>query len=155
MSADKRIEELGLELPPPPQAAGVYKSVIVIDRMCHLSGHLPVNSDGSLMTGRVGADLDQKGGYDAARQVGLTMLSTLKARFGTLGRVERVVKLLGMVNVTADFDQHPAVINGCSELFRDIWGEDQGVSTRSALGVASLPLGVPVEIEGTFLLRKT
>ena len=153
MSADQRIQELGLELPPAPPLGGLYKPTLIVDGMCYVSGHGPLKTDGSFLTGRVGDDLDLQGGYDAARQVGLTMLATLKDQLGSLDRIQRLVKLLGMVNATADFGEHPSVINGCSELFRDVWGEDHGVGTRSAVGMGSLPMGIPVEIEGIFLLN--
>ena len=106
----------------------------------------------SLITGRVGADLTLDDGRDAARQVGLTILATLRAEFGTLDRVKRVIKLLGMVNATPEFHDHPKVINGCSELFAAIWGEADGVGARSAVGMGSLPHDIAVEIEGIFEL---
>jgi len=103
------------------------------------------------MTGRVGEEVDLAGAQEAARQVGLCILATAKDKLGSLDRIKRVVKLLGMVNCTPDFTQHPQVINGCSELFRDLWGPDLGVGVRSAVGMGSLPGNVSVEIEGTFL----
>lgn len=153
MSIDSRIQELGLELPPAPPAGGVYQACLVIDRMCFVSGHGPMKSDGTYITGRIGESLDQQAGYEAARQTGLTILASLKANLGSLDKIGRVVKLFGMVNCTSDFNQHPAVINGCSELFRDIWGDELGVSTRSAVGVGSLPFDLAVEIEGMFELK--
>lgn len=153
MNAEQRITELNLELPPPPKPAGVYKPCLIIDKMCYFSGHGPLQSDSSLITGRVGQDMDLQGGYDAARQTGLAILATLRQHLGDLNRITRVVKLLGMVNCTPDFGQHPAVINGCSELFRDIFGEDNGVGVRSAVGMGSLPGNIAVEIEGVFEIR--
>jgi enamine deaminase RidA (YjgF/YER057c/UK114 family) len=150
MGADARIAELKLELPPAPKAMGVYKPVVVLGNAAYVSGHGPLRSDKSLITGRVGADTDLAGGYQAARQTGLAILASLRAHFGTLDRVRRVVKTLGMVNSTADFKDHPAVINGCSELFRDIWGEDHGVGARSAVGMGSLPGNITTEIEVIF-----
>ena len=100
--------------------------------------------------GRVGEDTDLAGGYQAARQTGLAILATLSSHFGTLDRVRRVVKTLGMVNCTADFKDHPAVINGCSELFRDIWGEEHGIGDQSAVGMGSLPGNITTEIEVIF-----
>ena len=150
MSADAKIVELGLELPPAPAPMGVYKPIVIIGNLAYLSGHGPVQPDGTLMTGRVGDDLDLDAGYQSARQVGLTMLATLRANLGSLDRVQRVIKVLGMVNCTPDFPDHPKVINGCSELFRDLWGEDLGVGVRSAVGMGSLPSNVTVEIEGAF-----
>jgi enamine deaminase RidA (YjgF/YER057c/UK114 family) len=150
MGADARIAELKLELPPAPKAMGVYKPVVVMGNAAYVSGHGPLQADKSLITGRVGADTDLAGGYQAARQTGLAILASLRAHFGTLDRVRRVVKTLGMVNSTADFKDHPAVINGCSELFRDIWGDDHGVGARSAVGMGSLPGNITTEIEVIF-----
>jgi enamine deaminase RidA (YjgF/YER057c/UK114 family) len=147
MGADARIAELKLDLPPAPKAMGVYKPVVVVDNLAYVSGHGPLQSDKSLLTGRVGENVDLAGGYQAARQTGLAILATLRSHFGTLDRVQRVVKTLGMVNCTPDFKDHPAVINGCSELFRDVWGEQHGVGARSAVGMGSLPGNITTEIE--------
>ena len=150
MSADARITELKLELPPAPKPAGVYNPVVQVDRMLYVSGHGPLLPDGSMITGKVGADLDLAAGKSAARQVGLTILATLKSQLGSLDRVARVVKVLGMVNATPSFDAHPQVINGFSELMKEVFGEDQGVGARSAVGMVSLPAGVAVEVEAIF-----
>ena len=150
MSADARLGELNLELPPAPKAMGVYKPLVVVGNIAYLSGHGPLTRDSSLLVGRVGDQVDQQAGYDAARQTGLAMLATMQAGLGSLDRVKRVVKLLGMVNCTGEFDQHPAVINGCSELFAEVFGEDVGVGARSAVGMGSLPGNITVEIEGIF-----
>ena len=150
MGADARIAELKLELPPAPKPAGVYKPVVVAGTLAYVSGHGPLKSDKSMITGRVGADLDLAAGYQAARQTGLAILATLRGHFGSLDRIRRVVKLLGMVNCTPDFKDQPAVINGCSELFRDVWGEDLGVGARSAVGMNALPGGIATEIEVIF-----
>ena len=147
MGIDERISELGLELPPAPSAVAVYRPSLIVGDLCYTSGHLPVNADGSLHLGCVGRDMDQEAGYAAAEQAGLAILSTLKAELGSLDRITRIVKLFGMVNCTPEFTQQPAVINGCSELMRDVFGSDIGVGTRSAVGVTALPLGVAVEIE--------
>jgi len=152
MTADSRIAELKLELPTAPKPAGVYKPIVVTGNYAYVSGHGPLNVDGSMHTGRVGGDVDEKAGYDAARQTGLAILATLKANLGSLDKVKRVVKVLGMVNAQPDFGNHPAVINGCSELFRDVWGEDAGVGARSAVGMGSLPGNITVEIEVIFEL---
>jgi len=153
MSADAKIQELGLELPPAPKPAGVYKPALILGKMCYVSGHGPLLSDGTLMSGRVGQQVDQQAGYDAARQTGLAILATLRSVLGDLNQIHRVVKVLGMVNATADFEQHPAVINGCSELFAQIWGEELGVGTRSAVGMGSLPGNISVEIEALFEIK--
>jgi enamine deaminase RidA (YjgF/YER057c/UK114 family) len=146
MSAEARIQELGLELPPAPPKGGVYKPVVFTGDLAYVSGHGPYQSDGSYQTGKVGSDLDLAAGQAAARQTGLALLATLRAELGSLDRVTRVIKLLGMVNATPDFGEHPQVINGCSELFRDVFGED-GVGARSAVGMGSLPGNIAVEIE--------
>ena len=150
MSAESRLSELGIELPNAPKPMGVYKPIIVVGGIAYLSGHGPLQSDGSLITGRLGADLDVQGGYDAARLTGLGLLATLQNHLGSLDKVKRLVKLLGLVRSTDDFDQQPAVINGCSELFRDVFGDDAGVAARSALGTNSLPGKIAVEIEAIF-----
>jgi enamine deaminase RidA (YjgF/YER057c/UK114 family) len=150
MSAEAKLAELSLELPPAPKPMGVYKPIVVVGDMAYLSGHGPLKSDSTLMVGRVGDDVDQQGGYDAARQTGLALLATLRENLGSLDRVVRLVKLLGMVNSTADFENHPAVINGCSELFAEVFGEERGIAARSAVGMGSLPGNIPVEIEAIF-----
>ena len=150
MTAEARLSELGLELPPAPEPKGVYRPLVILDNLAYTSGHLPVRSDGAIVTGGVGAELDIQAGYDAARLVGLGILATLRKELGSLDRVRRVVKVLGVVNCTPEFDQQPAVINGCSELLAEVFGPEAGVGARSALGTGSLPLGVPVEIEAIF-----
>lgn len=153
MSAEDRLSELGLELPPAPKPAGVYKPVVVVGNMAYVSGHGPVMNDGNMITGRVGAELDLEAGNAAARQVGLTILATLRRELGSLDKVWRLIKSLGMVNATPDFQQHPAVINGYSELMAEVFGPDDGVGGRSAVGMASLPGGISVEIEAIFELH--
>lgn len=153
MSAEAKLKELGLELPPAPKAMGVYKPVVVVGNIAYVSGHGPLKSDKTLMTGKVGGDVDQKFGYDAAKQTGLAILATLRDGLGSLDRVKRVVKTLGMVNATPEFGEHPKVINGCSELFAAIWGTDNGVGARSAVGMGSLPGNIAVEIEVIFELN--
>lgn len=153
MSAEERLQELGLELPPPPNAVGVYQPALTIDRLCYTSGHLPLKADGTLFKGCVGREVDVATGHAAAKQAGLAMLSSLRQHLGSLDRVEQVVKLFGMVYCTSEFTEQPAVINGCSELMDQVFSP-KGVGTRSAVGVASLPLGVSVEIEGIFLLKQ-
>nr|WP_035333372.1 RidA family protein [Dyadobacter crusticola] len=146
---------LGLTLPPAPKPLGVYKPMVIVDkRWVYVSGHGPVQDDAKLIIGRIGSDMDQDQGKLAARQVGLTILSTLKANLGSLNRVKRVVKVLGMVNCTSDFEKHPFIINGASELFAKIWGEENGIGVRSAVGMGSLPDNIPVEIEAMFELEE-
>jgi len=148
---DLRIIELGLILPPAPKPVGVYKPVLVVDKFLYVSGQGPVQSDGTLMKGRLGADLDMEQGKLAARQVGLTMLSTIKTHYGELKKIKRLVKVLGMVNSTPEFESHPAVINGFSELMSEVFGPDNGVAVRSAVGM-TLPMNIAVEIEAMFEL---
>ncbi len=153
MSADARLAELKLEMPPAPKPVGVYKPVVIAGNMAYLSGHGPLQPDGSLIKGRLGLDMDVEAGYEAAQFTGLAMLATLQSHLGSLDKVGRLVKLLGLVRCTDGFDQQPAVINGCSELFRDVFGEDNGVAARSALGTNALPGGIAVEIEAIFELK--
>ncbi|MEZ6095566.1 MAG: RidA family protein [Pirellulaceae bacterium] len=150
MSAEKRLAELGLELPPAPKAIGVYKSALVNGNLMYTSGHGPLKRDGSLITGTVGSGHTVEEGYAAAKQTGLAILATLRAQLGSLDRIRRVIKIFGMVQCTPEFKQHPAVINGCSELFRDVFGEDCGVGVRSAVGMLALPVDMMVEIECVF-----
>ncbi len=152
MTIEAKLVELKCSLPPPPRPGGVYQSLLEVGTYAYFSGHLPRRSDGSLMTGRVGEEVDLEGGHAAARQAALCVLATAKHALGSLDRITRVVKLFGMVNCTADFTRHPQVINGSSELFRDLWGPDLGMGVRSAVGVHSLPSNVSVEIEGVFLI---
>jgi enamine deaminase RidA (YjgF/YER057c/UK114 family) len=148
---DLRIVELGLILPPAPKPAGVYKPVLVVDKFLYVSGQGPINSDGTLMKGKLGADLDAVEGKLAARQVGLAMLSTIKAHFGDLKKIKRLVKVLGMVNSAPNFEKQPLVINGFSELMAEVFGEENGIGVRSAVGMI-LPSNIPVEVEAMFEL---
>lgn len=153
MSAEQQISALGLNLPPAPPRGGVYKPVVIVGNIAYISGHGPYLGNGEYLLGRVGDDLDLEAGKAAARQTALALLATLKSELGSLDRVKRVVKLLGMVNSTPDFPDHPKVINGCSELFGQIWGEENGIGARSAVGMGSLPGNIAVEIEGIFELH--
>jgi enamine deaminase RidA (YjgF/YER057c/UK114 family) len=148
---DLRIEELGLVLPPAPKPVGVYKPVLVVDNLLYVSGQGPVRNDGTLITGKLGADFDTEEGKLAARQVGLTMLSTIKTHFGDLNRIKRVVKVFGMVNCAPGFEKQPFVINGFSELMAEVFGEENGIGVRCAVGMI-LPANIPVEVEAIFQL---
>ena len=148
---DLRITELGLELPPAPKPVGVYKPVLVADRFLYVSGHGPLRSDGTLIKGKLGKDLNTEEGKFAARQTGLAILSTIKTHFGELKKIKRIVKVFGMVNSAPDFDQQPAVINGFSELMAEVFGEENGIGVRSAVGMF-LPNNMAVEIEAIFEL---
>lgn len=146
---ESRIVELNLKLPPAPKPVGVYKPVLIIEKMLYVSGQGPMKSDRTLITGRVGDNLSLEEGKLAARQAGLAMLSTIKNQIGDLNKIKRIVKVLGMVNSTADFGQHPAVINGFSELMADVFGVENGIGVRSAVGMF-LPMNIAVEIEASF-----
>src|SRR5438874_5614118 len=150
MTPETRLAEFKLELPPAPKPVAVYRSLVVCGNMAYASGHGPLKTDKTMITGRVGAGLDLEAGKAAARQTGLAILATLRSELGSLDRVKRVIKVLGMVNCTPEFQDHPKVINGCSELFRDVFGADNGVGARSAVGLGSLPGNIAVEIEAVF-----
>src|SRR6266853_5875675 len=153
MNPEKRLVELKLELPPAPKPVAVYRTVVIAGNVAYVSGHGPLKSDGTIISGRVGADLDLSAGKAAARQVGLAILATLRAELGSLDRIKRLLKTLGMVNATPDFRDHPAVINGCSELFAEVFGQENGIGSRSAVGMGSLPGNIPVEIEAIFEIK--
>jgi len=152
MSAESRFAELNLELPPAPKAIGLYRPIVVVGNLAYLSGHGPLLPNGKLICGRIGDDLDVDAGYQAARQTGLATLATLRAHCGSLDRVKRLVKTFGLVNSTPSLIDQPAVINGFSELMRDVFGEEAGIAARSAVGAASLPAGMAVEVETIFEL---
>ena len=148
---EKRIQELHLTLPSVPKPVAKYKTAVQVGSLLYVSGHGPAKIDGqSPVVGRVGADLTLEQGKEAARSVGLAILSTTRNALGSLDRVKRLVKTLGMVNSTPEFKDHPQVINGFSELMADVFGEDAGVGTRSAVGMSGLPGNIPVEVECIF-----
>ena len=152
ISIEEKIKELGLELPPPPAAAGIYHPVVINGNLLYVSGQGPYLSDSTLIKGKVGKDLTLEEGQLAARQVGLTMLATIKSQIGDLTRIKRLIKTLGMVNCLPDFDQHPQTINGFSQLMVDIFGEENGKGARSAVGM-TLPANIAVEVECIFELH--
>ncbi len=149
----ERIEALGLVLPPAPKPLGVYRPLLVVGDYLYVSGQGPILKEGGLITGKVGGTLDRDEGKNAARQVALTMLSTLTTHMKEGLRIKRVIKVLGMVNATPEFEEHPYVINGFSELMAEVFGEEHGIGVRSAVGM-SLPQNIAVEIEAHFLLEK-
>jgi enamine deaminase RidA (YjgF/YER057c/UK114 family) len=153
MSHEARLKELKLELPSSPRALGVYKFVLVVDGLAYVSGHGPVGADGTAICGHLGQTLQKEDGYEAARRVGLNMLRSLREHLGSLDAIKRLVKTTGFVNATPEFKDHPAVLNGFSELMRDVFGAEEGLGARSAMGVASLPAGWAVEIEAVFQVR--
>ena len=150
MSADAKLQELDLQLPPAPAPQGVYKPLVISGNMAYVSGHGPLKPDGTMFVGRVGSEVDQQAGYDAARQTGLAILATLKTQLGSLDRVKQLVKSLGMVNSAEDFGQQPAVINGYSDLMAEVFGPEIGIGARSAVGMGALPNNISVEIEAIF-----
>lgn len=147
MSAEARLTELGIQLPPAPKQMGVYKLLVRTGNLAYLSGHGPFLDDGSLMTGRLGQDLGLEEGQKVARQVGLNLLATLRSELGSLDKVGCLVKSLALVNCTDDFFDQPAVVNGFSDLFAEVFGDEIGIGARSAMGTNSLPGNIPVEIE--------
>lgn len=149
-SPEKRIQELHLTLPPAPKPVAVYKTAVKVGNMLYVSGHGPLKADKSLILGRVGQDLTLEQGKDAARQVGLAVLSTIRDVLGSLDKVKRIVKTLGWVNCTTDFTDQPKVINGFSELMKDVFGDEAGIGARSAVSAHTLPGGIAVEVECIF-----
>jgi len=146
MKVEEKLKQMEIELPNPPTPLANYVPAVRTGNLVFLSGHGPVKSDGSMIIGRVGQDLNVEAGYQAARQVALALLASLKKEIGDLDKVKRVVKLLGMVNCTADFKDQPKVINGASDLFVEVFG-DRGKHARSAVGMNALPGNIAVEIE--------
>lgn len=147
---EQRLEAAGVSLPPAPSAVARYAGVVVVDRLAFVSGHGPIEDGELAFIGRLGETMDVATGQEAARNVALNMLATLRAELGELARVRRVVKLLVMVNSAPDFHEQPLVANGATDAFVEAFGEERGVSARSAVGMAVLPFGISVEIEGIF-----
>lgn len=147
MNAEARLKELKIELPPAPTPVGNYIAGVAVGNLLFMSGCGPRRSDGSAITGKVGVDITTEEGYAAARVVALNMLANIRSVIGSLDRVERVVKVLGMVNAAPHFDQMPKVINGFSDLFVELFGPERGRGARSAVGMAALPNQIAVEVE--------
>lgn len=152
-NAEERLKSLGLVLPTLPVSKGIYKRCLIEGRLLYVSGHVSVNNDGTLITGKLGKELNDEEGTAAARQCGLAILAAVREHVGSLDKVRRVIKLLGMVNAVPEYEKHPIVINGCSALFAQVWGEENGIGVRSAVGMGSLPGNVAVEIEAIFELE--
>lgn len=144
---ETRLQELHLMLPPAPKPVAKYKTAVKVGNMLYVSGHGPLKPDKSMIVGKVGKDLNLEEGKAAAKQVGLAILATVKDQLGSLDKVKRLVKTLGLVNCTDTFGDQPQVINGFSELMADVFGEDAGVGARSAIGTNSLPGNIACEIE--------
>lgn len=153
MSIEQRLTELGIEIPAAPKVLGLYKPVLVLDGFAYTSGHGPLKAEGGFVCGHLGNDLETEAGTAAARLTGLAMLASLRAELGSLDRVDRLVKSMGLVQSAPDFRDHPAVINGFSELMKQVFGEEAGIGARSAFGAAALPAGWAVEIEAVFKLK--
>lgn len=151
--AETRLRELGIKLPTPPKPVAVYVPAVRVGNTLYASGHGPRAADGKLVQGKVGRELTLEQGYAAARLVGLNMLASVRNTVESLDKVVRLVKVLGMVNCTRDFTKQPQVINGFSELMVQVFGDTNGKAARSAVGVASLPSNIPVEIEAIFQVR--
>jgi len=147
MSVEQRLKELGLELPPAPKPIGNYVGGVQVGELLFMSGIGPRRPEGGAITGKLGSDLTTEQGYQAARVVALNMLANIRATLGSLDRIERVVKVLGMVNCTPEFNEMPKVINGFSDLFVELLGEARGRGARSAVGMAALPNQIAVEVE--------
>ena len=152
-SIEEKLKDMGLSLPILPSSKGIYKRCVIDGKNLYVSGHVSVNADGSYISGKLGKELNEEQGKIAARQCGLAILASLKDQLGTPDKVKRVIKILGMVNAIPEYEKHPVVINGCSELFAQLWGEENGIGVRSAVGMGSLPNNVAVEIEAMFELH--
>jgi enamine deaminase RidA (YjgF/YER057c/UK114 family) len=153
-SAEERVRQLKLELPKVNKSPNTLVGAVRVGDLLFVSGHGPAKPDGGAWTGRLGQDHDVKQGAAAARAVGLQILSVVKEELGSLDKVVRVVKTLGMVNATPDFKDHPKVINGFSDLMVEVFGAEAGKGARSAVGMSGLPGGIPVEVEVIFQIKK-
>ncbi|MBL8849732.1 MAG: RidA family protein [Planctomycetaceae bacterium] len=147
---EQRLQQLGLKLPDPAKPVAVYVTAAITGNLLYTAGHIPLTAEGKPLPGRLGQDFTLEQGRDAAHDVGLSILSTVRNKLGSLDRVVKLVKVLGMVNCTPEFAQQPQVINGFSELMIQVFGEESGKAARSAVGVAALPGNCPVEIEAIF-----
>lgn len=152
MSAEQRLKDLGLTLPPPPTPMGTYVPFRLAGNLLFLSGVGPRMPDGTMIAGKVGAEISLDRAVEAARICGLNLLANMRAAAGSLDRVDTVLKVLGMVNAVPEFGQQPEVINGCTDLFVQVLG-DNGRPARSAVGMGSLPRNISVEIEAFVLLK--
>lgn len=153
VQTEQNLVDLGIELPKAPAAAANYIPVQKTGNLLFLSGHLPLNADGSLHTGCISSDKVEYG-YQAARQVGLNLIATLKEHLGDLDKVEQVVKLFGIVQSTNDFHEQHKVVNGCSDLMIQVFGKERGLHARSAIGTNALPLDISVEIEAIVRIKE-
>jgi enamine deaminase RidA (YjgF/YER057c/UK114 family) len=147
---EEKLKQLGFSFPAIPPSKGIYKSCLTDGNKVYVSGHVSLNSDGTFITGKAGKDVSDDDAKAAARQCGLAILSSLKNHLGNLDKIKRVIKIFGMVNAIPEYEKHAIVINGCSELYVNLWGDDNGKGVRSAVGMGSLPGNVSVEIEAVF-----
>ena len=152
MSFEDQLDRLGLTIPNPAKPAGSYKPCLIIDNIAYISGQGPLLEDGTFAKGVIGKDVDIETGQKHAQRCGLAILSALKNEVGDLDKVEQLMKITGFVNCISDFTQQPSIINGCSDLMKEVFG-DKGVHARAAVGVNSLPLGFTVEIEAIFKIQ--
>ena len=152
MSFEDQLDRLGLTIPNPAKPAGSYKPCLIVDNIAYISGQGPLLEDGTFAKGVIGKDVDIETGQKHAQRCGLAILSALKNEVGDLDKVEQLLKITGFVNCISDFTQQPSIINGCSDLMKEVFG-DKGVHARAAVGVNSLPLGFTVEIEAIFKIR--
>ena len=152
MSPEARFQKINIMLPRPPRPIATYSSAVRVDRLLYVSGHGPVRNDGTQIRGKVGTDLTFEEASEAARVVGLGILSTVRSTLGSLDKVERLVKVLGFINSSPDFTRHSEVLNGFSDLMVEVFGE-AGRGARSAVGTISLPMNIAVEVEAIFEVR--
>lgn len=147
---EEKLQAMGLVLPVIPPSKGIYKPCLIAGNFLFVSGHVSLTTEGKFITGKVGSTISEEDGIAAARQCGLAMLTSIKAQLGDLNKIKRVIKILGMVNCGPDFEKHAIIINGCSELFVHLLGDENGKGVRSAVGMGSLPGNVAVEVEAMF-----
>ena len=151
-SIQQKLDEMGLQFPALPPSKGIYKRCLTVGNFLFVSGHVSVSTDGNFIKGKVGSTISEEDGKAAARQCALGILSSIKDHLGSFNKLKRVIKILGMVNCGPDFEKHALIMNGCSELFVQLMGEENGIGVRSAVGMGSLPGNVAVEVEGLFEL---
>lgn len=150
VNIEEKLQAMGLVLPAIPPSKGIYKSCLTVGNFLFVSGHVSLNTEGKFITGKVGSTISEEDGFASARQCGLAILTSIKAHLGDLNKIKRVIKILGMVNCGPDFEKHAIIINGCSELFVQLLGDENGKGVRSAVGMGSLPGNVAVEVEAMF-----
>ncbi|MEP7277628.1 MAG: RidA family protein [Bacteroidota bacterium] len=148
----KKLDEIGLQFPAVHPSKGIYKPCLTLGNQLFVSGHVSLRADGHCISGKIGTDLSEEDGKAAARQCALAILGSIKEHLGGFERLKRVIKILGMVNCAPDFEKQALIMNGCSELFAQLMGEENGIGVRSAVGMGSLPGNAAVEVEALFEL---